>query len=115
MRILACSVLACAGFAFSLPAEAQVTTRIETRPVYGATVTLEHGVRVYRPLLAEQIYQFTRHNSCFSRATIAYPQTCTVVVWCRMRSSIAAVIQCAINVIYKPPPAAANACCAQQG
>jgi hypothetical protein len=26
------------------------TTRIETRPYYGATVTLEHGVRVFRPL-----------------------------------------------------------------
>lgn len=26
------------------------TTRIETRPFYGATVTLEAGVRVYRPL-----------------------------------------------------------------
>jgi hypothetical protein len=26
------------------------TTRIETRPVYGATTTMEHGVRVIRPL-----------------------------------------------------------------
>lgn len=26
------------------------TTRIETRPFYGATVTLESGVRVFRPL-----------------------------------------------------------------
>jgi hypothetical protein len=26
------------------------TTRIETRPFYGATVTLEAGVRVFRPL-----------------------------------------------------------------
>ncbi|MBS0232658.1 MAG: hypothetical protein JSR99_04145 [Proteobacteria bacterium] len=26
------------------------TTRIETKPYYGAIVTLEHGVRVYRPL-----------------------------------------------------------------
>ncbi len=26
------------------------TTRIETQPVYGATVTIEHGVRVYRPV-----------------------------------------------------------------
>ncbi|HEY8194371.1 MAG TPA: hypothetical protein VIF13_04925 [Hyphomicrobium sp.] len=26
------------------------TTRIETRPVYGATTTIEHGVRVIRPL-----------------------------------------------------------------
>jgi hypothetical protein len=27
-----------------------VTTRIETRPFYGAVVTLEEGVRVFRPL-----------------------------------------------------------------
>ncbi len=26
------------------------TTRIEPRPVYGATTTIEHGVRVTRPL-----------------------------------------------------------------
>lgn len=32
------------------PALAQTTERIETRPFYGATVTLEHGVRVIRPL-----------------------------------------------------------------
>jgi hypothetical protein len=35
----------------ALPAFADsVTTRIETRQVYGATVTEEHGVRVIRPL-----------------------------------------------------------------
>jgi len=34
------------------PAIAQdsYTTRIEPRPVYGATTTIEHGVRVTRPL-----------------------------------------------------------------
>ena len=32
------------------PASAQATTRIETRPFYGATVTLEEGVRVFRSL-----------------------------------------------------------------
>ena len=31
-------------------AEAAHTTRIETRPYYGAVVTIEHGVRVYRPV-----------------------------------------------------------------
>ncbi len=31
-------------------AEQPSTTRIETRPFYGATVTLEEGVRVFRPL-----------------------------------------------------------------
>ena len=34
----------------SLSATAQSTTRIETRPFYGATVTVEEGVRVFRPL-----------------------------------------------------------------
>jgi hypothetical protein len=44
-------VLAGVGLAFaSLPAVAQSTTRIETRPFYGATVTIEEGVRVFRPL-----------------------------------------------------------------
>jgi protein-L-isoaspartate O-methyltransferase len=32
------------------PAFAQTTTRIETRPYYGATVTVEKGVRVWRAL-----------------------------------------------------------------
>jgi len=33
------------------PAAAEsYTTRIEPRPFYGATVTLEEGVRVFRPL-----------------------------------------------------------------
>jgi hypothetical protein len=30
------------------------TTRIETRPFYGAVVTLEEGVRVFRPLPPER-------------------------------------------------------------
>lgn len=34
---------------FALAGQAS-TTRIETRPFYGATVTLEEGVRVFRPL-----------------------------------------------------------------
>jgi len=37
------------------PAFAQnFTTRIETRPFYGAVVTLEEGVRVFRPLPADR-------------------------------------------------------------
>ena len=32
------------------PAAAAGTTRIETRPFYGAVVTIEEGVRVFRPL-----------------------------------------------------------------
>jgi hypothetical protein len=39
----------------AIPASANdaATTRIETRRIYGATVTVEHGVRVYRPLPAD--------------------------------------------------------------
>ena len=32
-----------------LPALAQTTTPTETQPLYGATVTVEEGVRVFRP------------------------------------------------------------------
>jgi hypothetical protein len=39
--------VAIAPAAFAEPAH---TTRIETRPYYGAVVTIEHGVRVYRPV-----------------------------------------------------------------
>ncbi len=47
------TVAAAAGLftAIALPAAADsYTTRIEPRPFYGATVTLEEGVRVFRPL-----------------------------------------------------------------
>ena len=60
MRTLAFGLIAAAGVAVgSLPASAQTywrnvieprTTRIEPRPFYGATVTIEAGVRVFRPL-----------------------------------------------------------------
>jgi len=52
MRALAIGILAGAAIATAVPALASdaVTTRIETRPFYGATVTLEEGVRVFRPL-----------------------------------------------------------------
>ena len=51
MRIVPFCLVVGAGIGLgSLTATAQVTTRIETRPVYGATVTIEKGVRVYRPL-----------------------------------------------------------------
>lgn len=42
-----------AGFVLALPSTAMAeatTTRIETHAYYGATVTLEQGVRVFRPL-----------------------------------------------------------------
>ncbi|MBS0242034.1 MAG: hypothetical protein JSS20_07640 [Proteobacteria bacterium] len=51
MRRLLFLVLA-ATFAPAAAAADAVTTRIETRPFYGATVTLEEGVRVFRPLPA---------------------------------------------------------------
>jgi len=52
MRVLAvmCLVAATAAFPISASAQEASTTRIETRPFYGATVTLEAGVRVFRPL-----------------------------------------------------------------
>lgn len=45
-------LIACALVALAAPAIAgdAVTTRIETRPYYGAVVTVEQGVRVWRPL-----------------------------------------------------------------
>ena len=52
MRALALGILTgvsvCVASATALAEP--VTTRIETRPFYGATVTLEEGVRVFRPL-----------------------------------------------------------------
>jgi hypothetical protein len=53
MRILGLSLLAGLAGALACPAQAQqdaFTTRIEPRPIYGAVVTIEHGVRVYRPV-----------------------------------------------------------------
>ena len=42
------ALAAVVGTALAEPAE---TTRIETRPIYGgAVVSVEHGVRVYRPV-----------------------------------------------------------------
>lgn len=49
--VSAALIVAFATLAGSAGARAQgYTTRIETRPFYGAVVTLEHGVRVIRPL-----------------------------------------------------------------
>jgi opacity protein-like surface antigen len=52
MRTLAFALAAGAAAVLAAPAAAAdaVTTRIETRPFYGAIVTLEQGVRVFRPL-----------------------------------------------------------------
>ena len=52
MRTLTFCLLAVAGIGAAIaPATGgSYTTRIEPRPFYGATVTLEEGVRVFRPL-----------------------------------------------------------------
>ena len=49
MRLFASFLLLALGSAATL-AEPAHTTRIETRPYYGAVVTIEQGVRVYRPV-----------------------------------------------------------------
>ena len=49
MRFLGSLFLLATGIS-PLLAEPSHTTRIETRPYYGAVVTIEHGVRVYRPV-----------------------------------------------------------------
>jgi len=51
LAVAAGALIACAGFA---SAEEAYTTRIEPRPFYGATVTIEEGVRVFRPLPPER-------------------------------------------------------------
>jgi hypothetical protein len=50
MRWALTLVLLAAGAAPAARAEPAHTTRIETRPYYGAVVTIEQGVRVYRPV-----------------------------------------------------------------
>ena len=52
-RVIRSSLVVSFAAAIALPSGAfaeATTTRIEPRPYHGATVTLEHGVRVYRPL-----------------------------------------------------------------
>jgi hypothetical protein len=53
---MAASVVAGAVLAVGTPVSAQdaYTTRIEPRAVYGASVTIEEGVRVFRPLPSER-------------------------------------------------------------
>ncbi len=45
---------AMAGVSISASAEPSSVTRIESRPFYGAIVTIEEGVRVFRPLPAHR-------------------------------------------------------------
>jgi hypothetical protein len=53
--LIASGIASVAAFAFVAPASADdaYTTRIEPRAIYGATVTIEEGVRVFRPLPSE--------------------------------------------------------------
>jgi hypothetical protein len=54
--LVASSAIMAGTLAASLPAVAEdaYTTRIVPRAVYGATVTIEEGVRVFRPLPSER-------------------------------------------------------------
>jgi hypothetical protein len=52
-RIIRSSLFASLAAAIAVPSVASAesyTTRIEPQPFHGATVTIEHNVRVYRPL-----------------------------------------------------------------
>ena len=49
-RVLALGVAALLAAGSSAALAQSSTIRIEPRPVYGATVTIEEGVRVFRPL-----------------------------------------------------------------
>jgi len=50
-RLLLAGIFAAAAVAPAFAGSGgAVTTRIETRPYYGAVVTVENGVRVWRPL-----------------------------------------------------------------
>lgn len=50
MSRVSSALLAAAVVLAAAPASAQTLTRIETKPFYGAVVTIEGGVRVFRPL-----------------------------------------------------------------
>lgn len=49
-KLVSLAVAALGIAASHAPASAAGTTRIETRPYYGAVITIEEGVRVFRPL-----------------------------------------------------------------
>lgn len=55
-RILSAALASAVVIGAAVPASATdaYTTRIEPRAFYGASVTIEHGVRVYRPLPPER-------------------------------------------------------------
>jgi hypothetical protein len=49
-RVFALGLAACLAGGSTVALAQSSTIRIEPRPVYGATVTIEEGVRVFRPL-----------------------------------------------------------------
>jgi hypothetical protein len=53
-RVLALGLVAVVAGGTSAALAQSSTIRIEPRPVYGATVTIEEGVRVFRPLPPEK-------------------------------------------------------------
>jgi hypothetical protein len=53
-RVLALGLVAVVAGGTSAAFAQSSTIRIEPRPVYGATVTIEEGVRVFRPLPPEK-------------------------------------------------------------
>lgn len=53
-RVLPLSLVALVAGGTSAAFAQSSTIRIEPRPVYGATVTIEEGVRVFRPLPPEK-------------------------------------------------------------
>lgn len=54
LPVMLLAAAAVAGSAVGAVGQDAHTTRIETRPYYGAVVTIEHGVRVTRPLPPDQ-------------------------------------------------------------
>lgn len=61
---IACAAIAALGLAASQAhASDGGLVRIEPRPYYGAVVTLEHGVRVYRPLPSQQVMVINPNNA----------------------------------------------------
>lgn len=54
LRVLALGLVAAAAGGSASAVAQSSTIRIEPRPVYGATVTLEEGVRVFRALPPEK-------------------------------------------------------------
>jgi hypothetical protein len=84
-------LVAAAVVTSSAPALAQVTTRIETRPYYGAVTTVEKGVRVWRALPPHDRIIINPGGRTPLNLTISSPQ------------ASAPVIQNNSNTVITPP------------